>query len=141
MRFLGHQDLIACFSAPFVGRLCALIILAGFTLTRSSGFPAARSGVESVTEYLDFDLMDENSSVEQIACRLNASLPIGIKPLKIAEISLNDPAISGKIRQVIYEVTYFNAVSPEEAQQRVAAFESAESVVIRENPQGSSQKP
>ncbi len=50
--------------------------------------------------------------------------------MKIAEISLNDPAISGKIRLVNYEVTYFNAVSPEEARQRVAAFESAESVEI-----------
>jgi radical SAM family uncharacterized protein/radical SAM-linked protein len=131
MRFLGHQDVIRLFQRAFRR--------AGLRLDYSRGFhphpklrfsPPLALGVESVAEYLDFDLVAEISSVDQLARRLNADLPDGIKPLRLEEISLNDPPISGKIRQVNYEVTCFNSESPEEAQHRVAAFESAESVEI-----------
>jgi radical SAM-linked protein len=131
MRFLGHQDVIRLFQRAFRRSAVRLDYSRGFHPHPKLRFsPPLALGVESVAEYLDFDLVDENSGLDKLSSRLSANLPEGIKPLKLEEISLNDSAISAKIQQVIYQVTYLNSVSPEEAQRRVAAFESAESVEI-----------
>lgn len=129
MRFLGHQDVIRLFQRAFRRAGTRLDYSCGFHPHPKLRFsPPLALGVESIAEYLDFDLVDEHSHEDRLALRLMSNLPDGIKPLKLEEISLNDPAISGKIRQVIYEVSFCSSVHPEEAQRRVAAFESAESL-------------
>ncbi len=76
MRFLGHQDLIRLFQRAFRRATLRLDYSRGFHPHPKLRFsPPLALGVESVTEYLDFDLVDENSDADQIASRLNANLP------------------------------------------------------------------
>jgi radical SAM family uncharacterized protein/radical SAM-linked protein len=131
MRFLGHQDVIRLFQRAFRRAGARLDYSCGFHPHPKLRFsPPLALGVESMAEYLDFDLVNERSSQEQLAAALAANLPGGIKPLKLEEISLNDPAISGKIRQVIYEVSFCSSMPAEEAHRRVAAFESTDSLEL-----------
>lgn len=123
MRFLGHQDFIRLFHRAF-RRL-------GLRLDYSKGFhphprlrfsPPLALGIESVAEYLDFDLADCALGEQEIFQALADGLPSGVKPLKLGEISLSDPAVCGKIRQFKYEITIVNSLPLEEISRKVEEF-------------------
>ncbi len=134
MRFLGHHDIVRTFHRAF--RRC------GLKLDYSKGFhpqprmrfsPPVPVGVESIAEYLDFDLIGIGNSPDEILRTLSDKVPNGLKPLELNEISLNNGAISGKIRQVTYKVTAFSLLSPEELERKVREFQSSTILtVIRE---------
>ncbi|MGO9569552.1 MAG: TIGR03960 family B12-binding radical SAM protein, partial [Desulfomonilaceae bacterium] len=126
MRFIGHQDLIRLFQRAFRR--------GGMKLDYSHGFhphpklkfsPPLALGLESMAEYLDFDLIDSVMNVAGISETLKQSLPEGVDPLTLDEISLNDPPVSAKIQQVTYEITFWDAVSPEEMLTRLEEFKDA----------------
>ncbi len=75
-------------------------------------------------------------SEREIMIVLTANLPEGIKPINLAEIPLNDPAISGKIQQFIYQVTFLNSISPTEIERRIAAFEDVENFDLTRDHKG-----
>ncbi|HMK37201.1 MAG TPA: TIGR03960 family B12-binding radical SAM protein [Desulfomonilaceae bacterium] len=140
MRFIGHQDVIRLFQRAFRR--------AGLRLEYSHGFhphpklrfsPPLALGVESTAEYVDFDLLNVSLPLEEVERLMGERLPDGIKPLNFEEISLNDSAVSGKIQQVIYEVTFCSAMSPENVRQRIRTFESAESVEVVKMHKGRSK--
>jgi radical SAM-linked protein len=79
-------------------------------------------GIESVAEYLDFDLADCSLGEQEIFQALADGLPSGVKPLKLGEISLSDPAVCGKIRQFKYEITIVNSLPLEEISRKVEEF-------------------
>lgn len=131
MRFLGHQDLIRLFHRAFRR--------AGLRLDYSKGFhphprlrfsPPLALGIESVAEYLDFDLAHCPHRVDEICQGLAQALPEGLKPLKLDEISLSDPSICGKIRQFNYQITALNSLSSDAIRAKVREFESSPAVEL-----------
>ena len=140
MRFLGHQDLIRLFQRTFRR--------GGMKLDYSHGFhphprlrfsPPLALGLESMAEYLDFDLVDSILKVADISGILKESLPEGIDPLTLDEISLNDPPVSAKIQQVTYEITVWDSVSPEEILRRLQEFKDAPTFEVVTEHKGKSR--
>jgi radical SAM-linked protein len=123
MRFLGHQDLIRLFERCFRRARIKLDYSKGFHPHPRLRFsPPLALGVESIAEFLDFDLVDSDLSAEEIARQLEQNLPEGIKPLNLQEILLNDRPLSASIRQFSYKVELLNSLKPEEAHTRVKDF-------------------
>lgn len=126
MRFLGHQDLIRLFQRAFRRGEMKLDYSQGFHPHPRLRFsPPLALGLESMAEYLDFDLVNSILTLPDISGILKESLPEGIDPLTLDEISLNDPPVSAKIQQVTYEITLWDAVSPEEILRRLEEFKDA----------------
>ncbi len=126
MRFLSHHDLVRTFHRGFRR--------SGLVLDYSKGFhpqprlrfsPPVSLGVESVSEYLDFDLIESHESTESIRGILQSHMPKGFKFFDLQEIALNESPISGKIRRITYELTDPGSVEIEEVHRMVAAFESS----------------
>lgn len=126
MRFLGHQDLIRLFERSFRRARIKLDYSKGFHPHPRLRFsPPLALGVESIAEFLDFDLVDSDLTAEEIARQLEQNLPEGIKPLNLQEILLNDPHLSARIQQFSYKVELLNSLKPEEAHTRVKDFRAA----------------
>jgi radical SAM family uncharacterized protein/radical SAM-linked protein len=131
IRFLGHRDLIRAFHRAFRR--------AGLTLDYSRGFhphprlrfsPPLSVGVESVCEYLDFDLrgsLDEETVVQPV---LEKNLPNGIHALDIKEIPLNSRALSDIIQSFTYQISASDSLKPVEMALRMSEFERADSFPI-----------
>ena len=82
--WISHLDLMRLFQRSFKR--------AGLPLTHTQGFNPRPSvsialpmsvGVESVCELLDFDLEVEQHNLHQICCKLNDTLPEGIRVLEV----------------------------------------------------------
>lgn len=112
MAFLGHQDLIRLFHRAFRRAALKLDYSKGFHPHPRLRFsPPLGLGIESTAEYVDFNLLDCALSTEQIIEALRSVLPSGIMPLNLDERPLNEAAVSGRIRQVIYEVIPVGSLS------------------------------
>jgi radical SAM family uncharacterized protein/radical SAM-linked protein len=131
MKFVGHQDLIRIFHRSF-RRI-------GIKLDYSKGFhphprlrfsPPLALGVESRAEYLDFDVVNPTPSEANIFQALLESLPSGIEPLELVEISLNDSPVSAKIQQVTFNVEFPDSSEVGEMAQRAYRFLLAPTVNI-----------
>lgn len=126
MRFLGHQDLIRLFARCFRRARIKLDYSKGFHPHPRLRFsPPLALGVESVAEFLDFDLVDSQLNAEDIKLHLSQNLPEGIKPLNLQEILLNDPHLSARIEQFSYKIELLNSLEPKEVAQRVKDFQAA----------------
>ena len=126
MRFLSHHDMVRTFHRGFRR--------SGLKLDYSKGFhpqprlrfsPPVSVGVESVSEYLDFDLMECSHEAESVFRILQSQMPKGLKFFHLREIALNESPISGKIRRITYELTDPGRLEMEEIHQRAAEFESS----------------
>jgi radical SAM family uncharacterized protein/radical SAM-linked protein len=140
MRFIGHHDIIRLFQRAFRR--------GGMKLDYSQGFhphprlrfsPPLALGLESLAEYLDFDLIDSGLNVSGVSETLARSLPEGVDPLSLEEISLNDSPVSAKIQQVTYEIIVLDAVSPEEIVRRLDEFKDAPTFEIVTEHKGKSR--
>lgn len=126
MRFLGHQDLIRLFERCFRRSRIRLDYSKGFHPHPRLRFsPPLALGVESLAEFLDFDLTNSEMTTEEIALILRKNLPEGIKPLNLQELLLNDPRISAKIQQFSYKIELLNSLEPEEVDRKVKDFRAA----------------
>lgn len=130
-RFLGHRDVVRAFHRAFRR--------AGMKLSYSSGFhphPKMRFsfplslGIESVAEYVDFDLSDSHQDVETILKTVEKSLPEGFKPIELNEIALNDPPVSSKIQRVTYEIRSFGSLAPDDLRRKVREFQSSPTFAV-----------
>lgn len=128
---LGHHDLVRMFYRAFRR--------AGLKLDYSKGYhpqpkmrfsPPLSVGIESDAEYMEFDLDGSDMTEEEIFRLIRNALPEMIRILSLREIALNEPAISGIIRSVTYEVTLPDSFSLCEVDARVQAFQSAETFEI-----------
>ncbi len=131
IRFLGHRDLIRAFHRAFRR--------AGLSLDYSRGFhphprlrfsPPLSVGIESLCEYLDFDLQDFLDERIVVLAALEKNLPNGIDALDIKEIPLNSRPLSGIIQSFTYQISASDSLTPEEMARRISEFERAESVPI-----------
>jgi radical SAM family uncharacterized protein/radical SAM-linked protein len=137
MKLLGHQDLIRMFHRTFRR--------AGITLDYSKGFhphpklrfsPPLALGVESIAEYLDFDVVNCNSTVPRIMDMLLEYLPVGINPLDLAEISLRESTVSGKIQSVTYKIEYSDSDPEGSCLRKAREFRSASSFELTSDRKG-----
>lgn len=86
--------------------------------------PPLGVGIESVAEYVDLDLVDSQLSVADIADALAAVLPEGIELLNLEETPLNEAPVSGRIRELSYEVTLKNSLSSVDLRECVQRFQA-----------------
>lgn len=126
MRFLGHRDLIRVFHRAF--RRC------GLNTAYSEGFhphpkmrfsPPLPVGVESLGEYLEFDLVRFDGDAVNVRHVLTDVLPRDICIHDCAEIPLNEPPVSARIQQVTYEIRSFGSLPSGDIHQKVRNFEDA----------------
>lgn len=135
--FFGHQDVIRCFHRAFRR--------GGFRLDYSKGFhphpklrfsPPLAVGIESVAEYVDFDLLDCSESAQFIMDALHKVLPDGIDPRELREITFNDQAVSARIQELTYEVTDFDSVPADEVERKIQEFRHAPVVELCRTVEG-----
>ena len=123
MKFLGHQDLIRLFHRMFRRTGIKLDYSKGFHPHPKLRFsPPLALGIESIAEYLDFDVINSNLDVENIFQALLEHLPGGIQPLELTEVSLNDSPVSAKIQRVTYDVGCLNPLTADEIMRKVEEF-------------------
>jgi radical SAM-linked protein len=131
MRFLGHQDLIRTFHRTFRRLRIALDYSKGFHPHPKLRFsPPLALGVESRSEYLDFDTSGCDKAVEDVFSTLGNALPRGIEPIELKELALNEPSVSARIRAFTYEIALPVVRSREDTMGRVETFLSAPSLEI-----------
>ena len=87
-------------------------------------------GIESVCEYVDFDLRDSLDGGTVVQAVLEKNLPKGIHALDIKEIPLNSRPLSDIIQSFTYQISASNSLTPEEMELRLSDFERADSVPI-----------
>jgi radical SAM-linked protein len=140
-RFFGHQDIIRCFHRAF-RRI-------GLRLDYSKGFhphpklrfsPPLAVGVESIAEYMDFDLLNCSWSEQAILDALWDALPAGIDPRELWEIPFNGAPVSARIQQVTYEVTDLDSVPTSAVARKVQEFLQAPVVELCRNVEGKTTK-
>lgn len=128
MRFLGHRDLIRMFHRAFRRGGLQLAYSQGFHPHPKLRFsPPLPVGVESLAEYLEFDLVQCDGDPAAVRHRLAGVLPFGISVHQCAEIPLNSPPVSGKIQQVTYEIRSFGSLLSADVDARVRDFENSPS--------------
>ncbi len=137
MKFLGHQDLIRAFH-----RACRRC---GFKLSYSQGFhphpklrfsPPVPVGVESLAEFVEFDLQEASLGTAHLLEALTKELPEGLFPMEIAQIPLNDSPISAKIQQLTYEIRLPESFSSDLAAARIKVFQDADTWEIAREHKG-----
>ncbi|MFH1112309.1 MAG: TIGR03960 family B12-binding radical SAM protein [Pseudomonadota bacterium] len=140
MRFLGHHDVIRLFHRAF-RRI-------GLRLDYSKGFhphprmrfsPPLGLGIESVAEYMDFDVLDCPSPAGDIAEALQGALPPGMQPLDLKEIQLNEDFVSGTITWVTYELEFPDSVERGDLNEKIRQFESSHAFEITKVHKGRSK--
>jgi radical SAM family uncharacterized protein/radical SAM-linked protein len=140
MRFLGHHDVVRVFNRA--------LRRAGLRTDYSKGFhphprmrfsPPLGLGIESLAEYVDFDLVNCALRADDISRKLENTLPQGIQPLDLVETPLNEPPVSAKIHWVRYELELPGAISHGEMSEKVGRFESAASFEITKVHKGKSR--
>jgi radical SAM family uncharacterized protein/radical SAM-linked protein len=140
MRFLGHQDLIRVFYRTFRRLSIALDYSKGFHPHPKLRFsPPLALGVESRSEYLDFDTAGCDRSVDDLFRTLCKALPQGIELIELKELALNEPPVSAKIRAFSYEIALPVSSSREETMGKVERFLSAPSLEITRMHKGKSR--
>jgi len=126
MRFLGHRDLIRTFHRAFRRGGLQTAYSQGFHPHPKLRFsPPLPVGVESVAEYLEFDLVKVDGGADNVRNRLANALPPGILVIECAEISLNEPPVSGRIQQVTYEIRSFGSLVSRDVERKVRNFEDS----------------
>jgi radical SAM family uncharacterized protein/radical SAM-linked protein len=107
MRFLGHHDVVRTFHRAFKRAQLELDYSKGFHPHPRLRFSLPLSlGIESLAEYVDFDLVRNDEDMNGILSRLSKSLPNGLNPVEIQETPLNEKPLSGKIQQVTYDINF-----------------------------------
>ncbi len=128
MKFLGHQDIIRLFHRAFRR--------SGITLDYSKGFhphprlrfsPPLALGVESIAEYVDFDLITEQSDFMIDVQDFQKYFPAEIKIFELNRLPLNDSPVSAKIQRVTYKVEFGDFLTRSELSKNADLFRSAES--------------
>ncbi|MFA6223655.1 MAG: TIGR03960 family B12-binding radical SAM protein [Desulfomonilaceae bacterium] len=139
MKLLGHHDVVRCFERAFRRARLELDYSLGFHPHPKLRFSAPTAlGIESEAEYLDFDLKDANSPINEILEKLQNALPKGIKPAEICETSLNQESLSARIQIVVYEIHLNDDLTIDRARDRLCRFSEQESLIITS---GTERKP
>jgi len=137
MALLGHHDVARAFLRAFRRSGLRLDYSRGFHPHPKMRFsPPAGIGIQSLCEFLEFDLSDPVMTTEKLFEMLGASLPPGLTLTSIRETQLNEPAISGRIRQVTYNIRARDLIPREIMENRLRDFENAEFLYLTDMRKG-----
>lgn len=137
MRFLGHHDVTRVFHRAFRRASLQLDYSKGFHPHPRMRFsPPLGLGIESLAEYVDFDLVNCPLSADEIETALARTVPRGLQPLDLIETSLNESAVSGKIRTVTYDLTLSEIISHGELMDKLRQFASSPTFEITKMHKG-----
>ncbi len=140
MRFLGHHDVTRVFHRAFRRTRLRLDYSRGFHPHPRMRFsPPLGLGIESLAEYVDFDLVDCALMCSDIMEALRNALPPGMQPLEIAERSLNEDLVSGTLSRVTYELMFSDSISRGDLIEKVRLFESSHTFEITKVHKGKSK--
>ncbi|MBM4326184.1 MAG: TIGR03960 family B12-binding radical SAM protein [Deltaproteobacteria bacterium] len=140
MRFLGHHDVVRTFHRAFRR--------AGVSLVHSKGFhpkpklrfsPPVPVGVESMAEYLDFDLAGCPLEPQALISALTSKLPEGLEPLEVREYPLKNQSLSGTIREITYQVAAPSSISTADLGRRIEKFLASPTFVVTRELKGKSR--
>jgi len=126
--YLSHLDLIRVFQRAFTR--------AGLMLKHSQGFSpkpyvsvalALSVGVESVCELLDFELENDAHVPEELAQRLNATLPAGMQVREVYESDRKTKELTYLTARLVLE---YDRGIPNDAREGLQTLFSGESLVV-----------
>lgn len=137
--YISHLDLMRLFQRSFKR--------AGLPLTHTKGFNPRPSvsialplslGVESVCELLDFDLEEEGFSFQEIQDRLNQTLTVGVRVLKVYD----DFAKLKHLAYLACDLTleYDNGIPADASGRILALFKEAEVIVEKKGKNGPTEQ-
>jgi radical SAM family uncharacterized protein/radical SAM-linked protein len=136
MKFLGHHDVVRCFERMFRRANLELDYSGGFHPHPKLRFsPPTAVGIESLAEYLDFDLKNCVANVDNIFKTIENALPNGLKPIEAHETSLNEAPLSARIQTVVYEIVLNNEFNKDRVRDRLSQFLEQESLIISFGPE------
>lgn len=104
LRFIGHLDLLKLMQRTVQRSRLPIAYSNGFNPHQIMSFasPLALS-VESVSEYLDIELLEDLDETE-ILNRLNNSMPNGLKVLQVKKLKESDKSAASLLRAADYSV-------------------------------------
>jgi radical SAM-linked protein len=136
LRFLSHRDLARLWERS--------LRRAGVTVVYSEGFSprprlhfglALSTGHESLGEYLDIDLADDEVAVADLPAVVNAVLPDGIAALAAVPVEPGTPSLQQAVTSCSWRLEVVGA-TPEEAADAVARVLAADALPIRVERKG-----
>jgi radical SAM-linked protein len=109
VRFISHRDTARVWERALRRARVPVATSAGFTPRPRLSFGLALpTGAESVAEYLDVDVIDDEApvvDVRELALRLDAALPVGVSTLAIAELEPGTGSLQECVTAVTWELT------------------------------------
>lgn len=136
VKYISHLDLMRVFQRAIRRTGIPIAYSSGFNPHQEISFGAPLSlGVTSDAEYVDFRLA-EPMDAEEIAKRLNSSLPDGIRILKGIRLGENPKSAMAIVTHARYLIRMsIENVAPEELKKTIEAFGAQESIkVMKEQP-------
>ena len=135
IRFLSHLEVIQVFFQAFRRAGVKLHYTQGFNPVPKASFsPALPVGTESLAEYLDIDLIEVITDVDEFLHRINAQLPEGITLQSVGDVSDKKGGSTGKIF-TCYQVSFDEDLSGED-KQKLDSFMNSESFSIEKFRKG-----
>jgi len=106
MRYLSHLELLTVFTRAVSKAGVPILFSQGFHPHPRFSFATATSvGVESVAEYMDM-FVEDGIPAEEVLCRLNVVLPLGLKILEVEQVDVKSPSLSTLIDKTRYRITF-----------------------------------
>jgi radical SAM-linked protein len=102
-RFISHLDLMRALGRALRRAGLSIAYSQGFhPLPRLSLGPPLPLGIESTAEYADL-VFTKAYAEEEIKCRFNTALPLGLEVLEVKEIKEKAPSLTAAINRFAYE--------------------------------------
>jgi len=127
LRFISHLDIVRLFNRIFRKSGLNVAYTQGFhPLPKFSFSPPLQIGFTSISEYLDFELV-ENLEPEEIKNRLIQNLPDGMRIIEIVRIEKQSKSLDSQINLFEYKV-YFNS---NDLAEKITSFISESEILIQ----------
>ena len=135
IRFLSHLEVIQVFFQAFRRAGVKLHYTQGFNPVPKASFsPALPVGTESLAEYLDIDLIEVITDVDEFLHHINAQLPSGITLQSVDDVP--DKKGSGVVKNfTCYQVSFDQDFSGED-REKIRNFMNSESLTIEKFRKG-----
>jgi radical SAM-linked protein len=129
LRYTGHLDLHKIWERATRRAALPLAYSQGFHPQPKIQLAAALPlGFSSRCELADMWLDDNELDPASLPARFSQAVPAGIKILGVEKVDERGPALQTQVIAAEYEVTLFEAVSPDELSQRLTAVMEAASL-------------
>jgi radical SAM-linked protein len=139
VRYAKRGRLVALSHLELMHAIVRAVRRTGLPVAYSQGYhpkprisfgPALPVGVESLSEYLDLELVGTHDA-EEVRARLVGALPEGVEILGAESLDPGAPSISAALRAAHYLADFPAGWTPDLLEERIAAFHGVERSVVR----------